>query len=96
MTEGLPESMRRLVDERWREAADRATPEARWVKQCDLLETWLQSREYLARRPDLPMASFAREIAETGLAPQLTALRAAIAAAFADEPATLRDPDAAG
>ncbi|HET7093870.1 MAG TPA: HD domain-containing protein, partial [Thermomicrobiales bacterium] len=85
MTAGLPDDLRRLIEARWQEGADRATPEARWVKQCDVLETWLQSREYLARRPDLPMASFAREIDETPLAPPLADLRAAIAAAFADD-----------
>ncbi len=95
MTEGLPTSARHLIEARWREAADRATPEARWVKQCDLLETWLQSREYLARHPDLPMASFVREIDETDFAPPLAALRAAVAAAFADEPPLQRDPGSA-
>ncbi len=98
MTAGLPAETRALVEARWREAADRATPEARWVKQCDILETWLQSREYLARRPDLPMASFAREIDETEFAPMLDELRAAVAAAYAageqdspDMSATARD-----
>ncbi|HEU0113507.1 MAG TPA: HD domain-containing protein, partial [Thermomicrobiales bacterium] len=57
MTAGLPADLRRLVADRWQEATDRASREARWVKQCDLLETWLQSREYLAASPDLPMAS---------------------------------------
>jgi 5'-deoxynucleotidase YfbR-like HD superfamily hydrolase len=80
MTAGLPADLRRLVADRWQEATDRASREARWVKQCDLLETWLQSREYLAASPDLPMASFAREIDETPLAPSLADLRSAIAA----------------
>jgi 5'-deoxynucleotidase len=83
MMVGLPDDVRRLLADRWREAADRASPESRWVKQCDLLETWIQSREYLARHPDLPMASFAQEIAETPLAPALAHLRAALAASFA-------------
>ena len=83
MTDGLPDDLRQLLVDRWREAADRASAEARWVKHCDLLETWLQSREYLDRHPDLPMASFSQEIAETPLAPALADLRAALAASFA-------------
>jgi putative hydrolase of HD superfamily len=50
---------------RWAELRERQTPEARFVKEMDVLETWLQSRRYLERYPDAPMESFelqAREV----------------------------------
>ena len=46
-----------LLD-RWAELSARATAEARFVKEMDILETWLQSRRYAQRRPDAPMESF--------------------------------------
>lgn len=64
----------------WRELAKGSSPAARFVKQADKLETFLQSRAYLAADPDRPMASFAAEVAETVTHPTLAALRDAIAA----------------
>lgn len=49
---------------RWAELRERQTPEARFVKEMDVLETWLQSRRYLERYPDAPMESFELEIRE--------------------------------
>lgn len=49
---------------RWAELRKRQTPEARFVKEMDVLETWLQSRRYLERYPDAPMESFEREARE--------------------------------
>jgi putative hydrolases of HD superfamily len=69
----------------WRELTADATPEARFVKQADKLETYLQSREYLAADPARPMASFAAEVAEVIADPALAALRDAIATTPLDE-----------
>lgn len=79
---GLPATVADPLRAAWREYEAQATPEARLVKQADRLETWLQSREYLATDPDLPMASFALQILdpETLPDPALRALRDAIAA----------------
>ncbi len=48
----------------WAELSARSTPEARFVKEMDVLETYLQSRRYLERYPDAPMESFALEARE--------------------------------
>ncbi len=53
-----------LLRTRWAELRDRTTPEARFVKKMDVLETWLQSRRYLGRYPDAPMQSFELEARE--------------------------------
>ncbi|MDP9365253.1 MAG: HD domain-containing protein, partial [Chloroflexota bacterium] len=64
----------------WAELAAGTSPAARFVKQADKLETFLQSREYLAAEPDRPMASFAAEVAEDVAHPALAVLRDVIAA----------------
>lgn len=53
-----------LLRTRWVELRARTTPEARFVKEMDVLETWLQSRRYRARYPDAPMQSFELEARE--------------------------------
>ncbi|CAA9532843.1 MAG: hypothetical protein AVDCRST_MAG73-1118 [uncultured Thermomicrobiales bacterium] len=64
----------------WDEAEARATPEARFVKQADKLEAFLQSRRYAAEDPGRPVASFAAD-AQTHIDdPILSDLRGAIAA----------------
>lgn len=63
----------------WDELHDGSTPEARFVSQADKLETYLQSREYAATRPDLAVGSFAAEVAEVITHPALVALRDAVA-----------------
>ncbi len=60
----LPAGRGRLLRERWAELRDRSTPEAQFVKRMDVLETWVQSRRYLARYPDAPMHSFELEMRE--------------------------------
>jgi putative hydrolase of HD superfamily len=67
----------------WHELDEGLTAEARFVKQADSLEAYLQSRAYLETMPDRPMASFAVEIEETLKHPALIALRDA---AKADPP----------
>jgi putative hydrolase of HD superfamily len=74
----LPAECAAELDTLWQEFEAGTSPEARFVKQVDKLETYLQSREYLADDPNRPMASFAAEVAEVIDAPNLVALRDAI------------------
>ncbi|MGH2551746.1 MAG: HD domain-containing protein, partial [Thermomicrobiales bacterium] len=67
----------------WHELNEGLTAEARFVKQADSLEAYLQSRAYLETDAERPMASFAAEIEETLNHPALIALREA---AKADSP----------
>ena len=57
----LPADQQERLLARWSELRERTTPEARFVKEMDVLETWLQSRRYLDRYPDAPMDSFELE-----------------------------------
>ncbi len=59
----------------WHELAEGLTAEARFVKQTDALEAFLQSREYLEHYPELPVESFNREIDEVLTHPALVAVR---------------------
>jgi putative hydrolase of HD superfamily len=59
----------------WQELVDGKSPEAQFVKQIDRLETFLQSRVYLAEDPDRPMASFAAEATSEITEPILAAIR---------------------
>lgn len=71
----LPETARAELTALWREYDERSTPEARFVKQTDILETYLQSLAYARSRPGLPVASFAAEVAEAVTHPALVAIR---------------------
>jgi putative hydrolase of HD superfamily len=82
MCRDLPASLQSEIEGIWSELKERATPEARFVKQADKLETYLQSLEYAAERPDLPVASFAAEVAAVIDIPELVLLREAISAEF--------------
>lgn len=64
LLDGLPARLAKQLGDAWQEYEEQATPEARIVKQADKLETFLQSREYLADDTDLPMESFAQQIAD--------------------------------
>ena len=59
----------------WDEYESQATPEARFVKEADRLEAFLQSREYLHDDPELPVWGFADMAAKEVHHPALTALR---------------------
>lgn len=62
----------------WHEYEAQATPEARFVKQADTLEAFLQSRHYLARDADLPVDGF-RQMADVELSqPEMVAIRNAV------------------
>ena len=69
----------------WEELSQGTSAEARFVKQVDRLETFLQSRQYRRGDRSLPVASFAQEVMETIDDPLLAAIRDA---ALADEDAT--------
>ena len=79
MCRDLPELLRDEVGVLWRELEERATPEARFVKQVDRLETYLQSLEYAEEWPGLPVASFAAEVADAVDVSELMLLRDTIA-----------------
>lgn len=74
----LPSDLQAELTDLWQEMQARQTPEARFVKEADRLETYLQSREYATVDPARPMASFALEVTEMIEHPAGTALRRAI------------------
>jgi putative hydrolase of HD superfamily len=74
----LPPSLAAKIAALTAELAEGITAEARFVKQADKLETYLQSQEYLETDPFRPMASFAAEVTEAIDNPELIALREAI------------------
>jgi len=71
----LPETLAGELSDLWQELEAGTSAEARFVKQADKLETYLQSREYLADDPTRPMDSFAAEVAEVIDEPALVELR---------------------
>ena len=71
----LPRATRGEVAEVWDELHQGISDEARFVKQVDRLETFLQSRHYLRADPTLPVASFHQEVMETIDDPLLAAIR---------------------
>jgi len=75
----LPSPLATEIGSLWTEYHAQTTAEARFVKQADRMETFLQAREYLAADPGRPMASFAAEVAETITDPNLRLLSDAIA-----------------
>ncbi len=82
LLESLPRSSGEALDGIWQELRLGASPEARFVKQIDRLETFLQSRRYLEEWPDAPMDSFRREVMETIDDPLLVAIRDAALASL--------------
>lgn len=71
----LPENVHAELQSLWDELRRGESAEARFVKQIDRLETFLQSRVYRELFPDAPMASFEQEVLETIADPLLTAIR---------------------
>lgn len=71
----LPERIREEIRSLWEEYESRSTPEARFVKDVDRLEAFLQAREYERSHPDAPLAGFT-DMALNGLEhPALRAIR---------------------
>lgn len=58
MLDGLPDSLSVEIRDAWREYEDAETPEARFVKQVDKLETVIQAKTYAAGQPELQIESF--------------------------------------
>jgi putative hydrolase of HD superfamily len=78
MTSELASLQRDEIAAIWRELEERSTPEARFVKQIDKLETYLQSLEYKSEHAGLPVESFAAEVSEVIEDPYLIAIRDAL------------------
>lgn len=74
----LPPALATELRSLWNEYQAQATPEARFVKQADRLETYFQAQEYLAEDARRPMASFSAEVIELIVDPDLRRLRDAI------------------
>ncbi len=85
MLEPLPFGLRDELHGLWDEYEAQASPEARFVKEADRLEAYLQSREYLQHNPDLPVAGFADMAAREVHHPALTAVRDSFVALPPDE-----------
>jgi putative hydrolases of HD superfamily len=77
-----PDATRLALKEIWDDLRLGVSTEARFVKEIDRLETFLQSRHYLRGDPTLPMASFYQEVFESIDDPLLSAIRDA---ALADD-----------
>jgi putative hydrolase of HD superfamily len=58
MLAGLPDSLRVEIRDAWQEYEEAETPEARFVKQVDKLETVIQAESYFALQPELQIESF--------------------------------------
>ena len=71
----MPAAIAREVSALWQEYEAQTTPEARFVKQVDRLEAYLQSRTYAAVDPDLPLWGFSDMAAKEIDHPALTTLR---------------------
>jgi putative hydrolase of HD superfamily len=75
LLDALPAGVRAELEGYWEELNQGTSAEARFVKQIDRLETFLQSRVYQHADPGLPVDSFRREVMETIDDPLLTAIR---------------------
>jgi putative hydrolase of HD superfamily len=58
LTSLMPEGAASEIEALWHEYEAQETPEARFVKQVDTLEAYLQSLTYAASAPDLPLWGF--------------------------------------
>ena len=77
MLRDLPAGLAADIRAAWHEYEAGQSPEARFVRQIDKLETLLQAEDYLDRQPDLAIDSFRlgarRDISEPGLTALLEA-----------------------
>jgi putative hydrolases of HD superfamily len=71
----LPLAAQVEMESLWEELRHGISAEAKFVKQVDRLETFIQSRLYLDRVPGAPMDSFRREVLDTIDDPILAAIR---------------------
>lgn len=75
LTAALPQPVSIELDTLWQEIQAGASIEARFVKQVDRLETYLQSLRYLRDDPTYPVASFRKEVQATIDDPLLSEIR---------------------
>lgn len=71
----MPDAAAAHVAALWREYEEQTTPEARFVKEVDMIEAFLQSRDYVDRFPDLPFEGFRLQVQEEITHPVLAAIR---------------------
>lgn len=71
----MPEPMRTEIASLWDEYDAQETPEARFVKQVDRLEAFLQARAYAPDYPDVPAFGFTDMALKEVEHPALAALR---------------------
>ncbi|HYH12619.1 MAG TPA: HD domain-containing protein [Thermomicrobiales bacterium] len=76
----MPAQIGEEIVELWHEYEEGATPEARFAKDVDRFEAFLQARDYARRYPDLPFDGFTRMAEQELQTPALIALRDAILA----------------
>jgi putative hydrolase of HD superfamily len=87
LLEALPSPVDESLADLWNELQAGTSLEARFVKQVDRLETFLQSLAYQRGNTDLPVESFRQEALETIDDPLLASIRdAALARQARDEP----------
>ena len=78
----MPERTGTEITALWHEYEAQETAEARFVKDLDRFEAFMQSREYARRYPELPLSGFTKMAEQELEHPALIALRNAI---FAEE-----------
>ena len=71
----LPEGVARQMGGLWHEYEARSTPEARFVKDVDRLEAFLQSRSYAKAHPEAPLGGFTDMALQAIEHPVLRAIR---------------------
>ncbi len=81
----LPDSQAAELASLWSELSVRMTPEARFVKELDILETYLQSRSYAADFPGVPVRSFQLEADDSLMTGVLQAIRDVVSPIPPDE-----------
>jgi putative hydrolase of HD superfamily len=81
----LPPSAGRALADIWEELQAGVSAEARFVKQVDMLETFLQSMVYQQQDRSLPVDSFRQEVLERVDDPLLAAIRDAVLPPLAGE-----------
>jgi len=81
----LPVNAAAELRELWAEYDARTSAEARFVKEVDRLEAFLQSLRYLSTNPGLPVDSFRREVEAELTHPTLIRLRNQVTASHRED-----------
>jgi putative hydrolase of HD superfamily len=85
LLDSLPSTVRSTLGDVWEDLQSGTSDEARFVKQVDRLETFLQARHYQRDDPRIPVESFRCEVMETIDDPLLRAIRDAALAGAPDQ-----------